>query len=115
MQKGDLVAHKENGIVGTIIKEYKPTGAERQIMIKTLDERQYHAPMEEWVKLRIGISDTETIKKMLMREIKCTSKYLNPYGEYVVKFAKNHGISIREALDEPMVKARYNYFNMTGR
>lgn len=115
MKKGDLVAHKENGIVGIVIKEYKPTGAERQIMIKTLDEREYHAPMEEWVKLRIGISDIEAIKKMLMRETRCTSGHLNPYGEYVVNFAKNHGISIDEAFNEPMVRARYDYYNMKGR
>lgn len=39
---------------------------------------------------------------------------LNPYGEYVLKFAENHGISIAEAYEQPMVKARYDFFCKTG-
>lgn len=32
-------------------------------------------------------------------------KFLNPVGEYAVKFAQNHGISFSEAMSHPMVKA----------
>lgn len=45
----------------------------------------------------------------------CTGNLLNPYGEYVVNFARNHGLSISEAYEQPMVKARLDYFNQTGR
>lgn len=41
-------------------------------------------------------------------------KLLNPAGEYAVKFAENHGISIQEAMEQPMVKARMDFFNQTG-
>ena len=39
---------------------------------------------------------------------------LNPAGEYAIKFAKNHGISVAEAMEHPMVKARFEYFSQTG-
>ena len=32
-------------------------------------------------------------------------KIINPVGEYAVKFAENHGITINEAMQHPMVKA----------
>lgn len=115
MKKGDLVAHKENGLVGIVVKEYKPTGAECQILIKTLDKREYHAPMEEWVKLKISVSAIKDINQMLLQEKGYGSNNLNPFGEYVVNYAKNHGSSIDEVFDKQMVKARYDYFNMTGR
>lgn len=39
---------------------------------------------------------------------------LNAAGEYAAKFARNHGISIEEAMNAPMVKARFDFFNKTG-
>lgn len=44
-----------------------------------------------------------------------TEKMLNPAGEYAIKFANNHGISIAEAMEQPMVKARFDVFNATGK
>lgn len=44
-----------------------------------------------------------------------SNKMLNPAGEYAVQFAKNHGISIQEAMEQPMVKARFHFFNETGK
>ncbi len=41
-------------------------------------------------------------------------KLLNPAGEYAVKFAENHGMSVSEAMEQPMVKARFDFFNQTG-
>ena len=41
-------------------------------------------------------------------------KTLNPAGEYAVKFAENHGMTIDEAMEQPMVKARFEFFNKTG-
>lgn len=40
---------------------------------------------------------------------------LNPAGEYALRFAENHGISIKEAMESPMVKARFDYFNSAAR
>lgn len=45
---------------------------------------------------------------------KNSQKLLNPYGEYLLKFAKNHGITVSEASEHPTVKARYEYFVKTG-
>lgn len=41
-------------------------------------------------------------------------KLLNPAGEYAVKFAENHGISVDEAMREPMVKARFAVYAAGG-
>lgn len=41
-------------------------------------------------------------------------KIKNPATEYAAKFANNHRISISEALNEPMVQARFNVFNKLG-
>lgn len=41
-------------------------------------------------------------------------KMLNPAGEYAVKFAENHGISIEQAMQEPMVKARFAAYAAGG-
>ncbi|MGO5096276.1 hypothetical protein ACTQ34_10695 [Agathobaculum sp. LCP25S3_E8] len=44
-----------------------------------------------------------------------TGCLLNPAGQYAVKFAENHSMSINEAMEQPMVKARFEFFNQTGR
>ena len=61
------------------------------------------------------------VKKALMLQlskpnIPCeTGCLLNPAGQYAVKFAENHGMSISKAMEQPMVKARFEFFNVTGR
>lgn len=116
MRNGDIVANKINGIVGTVIKTYTPTACGEQVMIKTLDGRKYHAPTVTWVKLKIGIDQLHDVRQMLMAATgESEEKYLNPYGEYVLTFARNHGITIEEAYEQPMVKARREYFERTGR
>lgn len=45
---------------------------------------------------------------------KLNDKMLNPAGEYAVTFARNHGMSIAAAMEQPMVKARFEVFNKTG-
>lgn len=44
-----------------------------------------------------------------------TAFLLNPAGQYAVEFAQNHGMSIGKAMEQPMVKARFEFFNATGR
>lgn len=48
----DRVINKWNGIKGTIIKVYKPTACEYQIMVKTDDGREYHAPLVDWIRIK---------------------------------------------------------------
>lgn len=43
-----------------------------------------------------------------------SSELLNPAGKYLLKFAKNHSLSISEDYEQPMVKARFDFFNKTG-
>ena len=101
---GDLVVCKESGVIGTRTKFYKPTACAEQIMVRTRDGREYHAPADTWVRIK---------EEELQRERK-TEKMLNPFGEYVLQFAENHGMTIDEAYEQPMVKARREFFSKTG-
>lgn len=49
---GDRVINKWNGIKGIIIKVYKPTSCEYQIMVKTDDGREYHASLVDWIGIK---------------------------------------------------------------
>lgn len=81
---------------------------------------QYETPCGWCVRL----NQECTAKGGCMRELKRTKKaaavpeqeerLLNPAGEYAVKFAENHGMSIQEALEHPTVKARHMFFEATG-
>ncbi len=48
---GDKVICTVSGVKGTVIKIYKPTACEYQIMVETSDYRKYHAPYNTWVKV----------------------------------------------------------------
>jgi len=50
----DWVICSISGVIGQIIKFYKPTACEEQIMVKTRDERQYHAPKSTWKHYHFG-------------------------------------------------------------
>lgn len=106
--KGDRIVCMTTGVVGRCTNFYTPTGCEEQTMVSTDDGRRYHAPTSEW----------ELADKIQPRgyegEEMIAEKLLNPYGEYLVKFAQNHGLSTSEAAEQPMVKARLEFFNLTG-
>ena len=40
--------------------------------------------------------------------------HIYPAGKYLLKFAKNHNLSLSEAYEQPIVKARFDFFNRTG-
>lgn len=105
---GDRIICTETGVVGKCIKFYIPTACEEQTMVLTDDGRRYHAPTRLWELTArvspIGYEGDENVKNNL----------LNTYGEYVVRFAQNHQISISEAYEQPMVKARLAFFQETG-
>lgn len=46
---------------------------------------------------------------------KLSDSPLNPYGDYLLKLVENRGMSLSEASEQPMVKARLEYFNKTGK
>ena len=91
---GDEVVDMTSGISGIVIKQYYPTDCEQQTMIQCDDGRKYHAPTRYFAK-KDYISDSDIDK----------NPYLNDVGKYAEKFARNHGISIGEAMSQPMVKA----------
>lgn len=103
---GDAVICKLSGVVGKIIKFYTPTSCAEQTLILTNDGREYHAPTSEFVKYMIGV-DLSPIED-------ATGNLLNPYGEYVCKFAANHVINMSEAYERPIVRAIYDYYCKTG-
>lgn len=103
---GDKIICIESGVVGKCINFYVPTACEEQTMVITDDDRRYHAPTREWKLLQ------ENEARGYIDDY--NQKALNPYGEYLLKFAKNHNMSIDEASEQSMVKARLDYFNKTG-
>lgn len=103
---GDRVINKWSCVKGNVIKIYKPTACEEQTMVITDDGRKYHAPTREWRLLQ-----EDEARGYVNDEV---AELLNPYGEYLCKFAKNHNMSIQEATEQPIVKARLDYFNKTG-
>ena len=48
---GDRVVCIESGVVGEVLRFYKPTACEEQMMVLTDDGRQYHAPSRTWSKV----------------------------------------------------------------
>lgn len=104
---GQRVICTESGIIGDIVKIYKPTGAEEQIMVNVADGRKYHAPARTWESYQFGTSVTQ----ICVDEFATQNPLLSPHGQYAAKFAQNHGISINEALEHPTVKAHHEYLN----
>ena len=102
---GDRVINKWSGVKGNIIKIYKPTACEEQTMVITDDGRKYHAPTREW-----KLVQEDEARGYVNDEM---AELLSPYGKYLCVFAKNHNISIQEATEQPMIKARLDYFNKT--
>ena len=101
---GDMIIYESTGVIGKAIRFYFPTACEEQTMVRTQDGRKYHAPTSTWRK----ITETEGLENYVEQ------KLLNSYGEYAVKFAENHGMSINKAMQQPMVKTRLEFFNDTG-
>lgn len=133
----DIVICKESGVIGKVLEFYIPTACEEQTMVETSDRRKYHAPTSTWILYNDIIQDlvkmkdnysikehnptmSNTIYNVLnYKPIAVTSGIdfgiINPYEEYIQGFAHNHGITIEEAQRHPMCKARFEYFNTTGR
>ena len=106
---GDMVICKTSGVTGRVIRFYRPTACEEQTMVVTGNGREYHAPTSGWVKIEEAVQ-----KRIEDVAAETAQKTLNLYGENVLKFAKNHNISIAEAYGQPMVKARHKFFCETG-
>ncbi len=51
MSIGDTVICISTGVIGSITKIYTPTASCEQIMVRTMDGRDYHAPSYMWAKL----------------------------------------------------------------
>ncbi len=49
--QSSLLVHKPTNIKGTFLKRYKPTGKPETIMINTLDNNVYFAPVHEFYQL----------------------------------------------------------------
>ena len=59
---GERVICSESGVVGDVIKFYKPTASEEQIMVRTLDGRKYHAPARTWKPYQFGFTARQFYK-----------------------------------------------------
>lgn len=103
---GETVICVESGVVGEVIDFYTREGSEKEIEVITPGGNRYRAPERKWRRCVIAI-DTVHGKDM-------TGKMLNPYGEYLLKFARNHGMTTAQASETPTCKARLHFFNETG-
>ena len=103
---GDIIICTGSGVIGKCIKFYVPTACEEQTMVITDDGRKYHAPTREWRLVKEDEARGYVNDEMV--------ELLNPYGKYLCEFAINHNMSIEKATEQPMVKARLDYFNKTG-
>lgn len=61
-----------------------------------------------------GIEMERAASVALKEKANIEGEYLNPAGKYAVEFAANHGLPIAEAMEQPMVKARFEVFYATG-
>lgn len=102
---------------------------DKAVVLKLIDDRimQLEHPSSDkvWQSPDVRASELRYIRLMVdmlpcdQEEIpdECkftTEKALNPAGEYAVKFARNRGISIEDAMEQPMVKARFQVFQDVG-
>ncbi len=97
---------------------YEDTGLEPEDIL-SLCEMDKRAKMADMLRLEeyqaVGsVSEFRALKEAEKIRQEDENKLFNPAGEYALKFAKNHGISIAEAMEKPMVKARFAYFADTG-
>jgi len=123
LRLGDWVICEDSGVVGRIINFYTPTSCEEQIMVKTCNGRRYHAPKRLWKHYQFGTTATQVFTDELAfmernpnlsrppELLASEGSLLNPHGQYAIKFAQNHGISINEALEHPTVKAHAEVIN----
>lgn len=51
---GDYVTCMMSGVSGIVVKQYYPTGCKEQTMIKTKDNRLYHAPTDTYKHVNEG-------------------------------------------------------------
>lgn len=59
---GDKVICFEEGfVIGTVIRFYTPTSCAEQTVVKTNDEKQYHAPTTTWKPYSDGVSPSHII------------------------------------------------------
>lgn len=62
-QIGDRVVQIENGIIGKVIRFYRPTACKQQTMILCDDGRKYHAPSDTFIRV-------DEITKEIAKKIK---------------------------------------------
>lgn len=121
---GDNVICLESGVIGTVLRFYIPTACEEQTLVQTADGPDYHAPTRTWRKLsaneKVGYIADCSFKGFisgidLASGPDITGGLLNKHGKYVTTFARNHGLTISEAHEQPMVKAHLECMNALER
>lgn len=80
---------------------------------------QYETPCGYCVRLNKqcpekGKCESKRKKAAAVASSESNEKLLNPAGEYAVKFAENHGMSIDEAMQHPTVQARFAAYAAGG-
>jgi hypothetical protein len=81
---GDMVFCSETGIVGEVVKFYIPTACEEQTMVRTLDDKKYHAPTRMWTpfmddELVNDIKNFDKTAYIRSASAECTAPLAMPY------------------------------------
>lgn len=120
---GDRVIQIEDGVIGEVIKIYKPTACNYQTMILCDDGRKYHAPSDTFIK----VSElTEKIEKKIKNKPqqiameagfpagKCASQpLLVPHDYRNIKAAEGMTITINlECLKKQLVESHYKQIGL---
>lgn len=94
----------------------KITDLQKQIIFECAVELLYHTENRSNEEIAHRILDAINDKLVIDKYCKMdsNSEVLNPYEKYLHKFAENHRMTIEEAKEQPMVKARLHYFQETG-
>lgn len=104
IEVGNLVECTESGVIGRVLRFYKPTACPEQLVVETLDGREYHAPVDTWRHVQMGARSKSVMYDEDPLKIKSNS-IQERHQQYLETFACNHGLTFSEAAAQPMVQA----------
>lgn len=73
----DRVICRESGVIGQVLKFYKPTACKEQTLVKTDDGHEYHAPTKTWVKTTEAGNITIKLPTLTEQEVMCSIQQYN--------------------------------------
>lgn len=82
----------ESGVIGTVIRFYTPTSCVEQTVVKTGDNKKYHAPTSTWRLYKDGLNPGQII----CDELTFSHKELNSASNIIANHYANNRLNILE-------------------